>query len=84
MSGDTEAALQRAVGRLEGQLGGLDEKLDTFIEEVRQANRQHISVSAALSKRIGKVETWQTRMTAAGVVVGAIGGYVLKWFIPHK
>lgn len=64
-------------------MAGLDGKLDAFIEEVRQSNRQHISVGAALSKRISRVETWQTRMTAAGVVVGAIGGFVLKLFIPH-
>lgn len=76
MSGETELELQRAVGRLEG-------KMDALIEEVQQSNRQHISVIAALSKRVSRVETWQTRMTAAGVVVGAIGGFVLKLFIPH-
>jgi len=84
MSGETEAELQRAVGRLEGQMTGLDGKLDSFMEEVRQSNRNHISVSAALSKRLGRVETWQTRMTAAGVVVGAIGGFIVKQFFPHK
>lgn len=76
MSGDTEAELQRAVGRIEGAL-------EALLTEVRTSNKAHISVSAALSKRISRVETWQTRMTAAGVVVGAIGGFVLKLFIPH-
>ena len=57
--------------------------MDALLEEVRTSNKNHISVSAALSRRIGRVETWQTRMTAAGVVVGAVGGFVLKLFIPH-
>lgn len=58
--------------------------MESLLEEVRQSNKTHISVSAALSKRISRVETWQTRMTAAGVVVGAIGGFILKQFFPPK
>lgn len=76
MSGETELEIQRAVGRIEGQL-------DALVLEVRTANKQHISVSAALSKRITKVETWQTRMTAAGVVVGAIFGFLVKLIAPR-
>ncbi len=76
MSGETELELQRSVGRLEG-------KLDALLDEVRTSNKAHISVSAALSKRLTRVETWQTRITAGGVVVGAIFGFVVKMF-SHK
>lgn len=77
MSGETELELQRAVGRLEG-------KMDALITEVQAANKTNIGVSAALSKRISKLETWQTRIVAMHVLLGAIGGFVLKHLTTTK
>lgn len=62
--------LQRVVGTLEG-------KMDMLIHEVRAANKAHISVSAALSNRLRKVEKWQTRVVAwsAGVAFAVSLGF---------
>jgi hypothetical protein len=80
MSNETEQELQRAVGRIEGQLGSLDERFGDFIDEVRSMHARDVSVSAALSKRIGKLEKWQTRLIASGTVLVAAVGILFKYF----
>lgn len=84
MSNETELELQRAVGRIEGQLGSLDERLDNFITEVRSMHSRDVSVSAALSKRIGKLEKWQTRLIAGGTAMLAAVGFLFKYFTVHS
>lgn len=74
MGAETELELQRAVGRVEG-------KLDALIDEVRAANSRHTSVGAALSKRINKVEKWQTRLIATGVGVGATITFIFRYIL---
>jgi hypothetical protein len=72
MSDETELELQRSVGRMET-------KLDALIHEVRTT-----SVSAALTKRIGKLEKWQNRLIAGGTVIVAAVGLLLKYFTVHN
>jgi len=72
MDDEPQLELQRSVGRVES-------KLDALIHEVRTSNARHISVGAALSKRIGKVEKWQTRIIAAGSTVTVIAGLLFKY-----
>ena len=40
-----------------------------------------VAVSAALSKRITKLEKWQTRLIGIGVGAGAVVAFVFKYFI---
>jgi hypothetical protein len=81
MSAETEQELQRAVGRVEGQLGSLTERVNNFIDEVRSMHSRDVSVSAALSKRVGKLETWQTRLIGIGVGAGAVATFVFHYFL---
>jgi preprotein translocase subunit SecY len=77
MSNETELELQRSVGRMET-------KLDALIHEVRTSNARHISVGAALSKRIGKLEKWQNRLIAGGTALMAAVGLLFKYFTVHS
>jgi hypothetical protein len=84
MSGDTELELQRAVGRIEGQLGSLDQRLDDFITAVQLMHSKDVAVGAALSKRIGRIEKWQTRIIAAGSTIAVAVGFLFKHFTIHS
>lgn len=70
MGTDTELELQRAVGRVEG-------KLDSFLAELERLDRD----STGLSKRVGKLEKWQTRLIGIGLGAGFVITFVFKYFI---
>ncbi len=80
MSGETELELQRAVGRIEGQIESLDQRFADFITEVRSMHSRDVSISASLSKRIGKVEKWQTRIIAGSSAIALVVGFLFKHF----
>lgn len=61
--------IQRSVGRIEG-------KMDALIHEVRTSNARNVSVSAALSKRVTKVERKQTWLAGAGAAALTIVGLI--------
>jgi len=80
MSNETELELQRAVGRIEGHLESLGERFEGFIDEVRSMHSKDVSVSAALSKRISKIEKWQISLIAAGSTIAVGINLLLKLF----
>lgn len=84
MTAQTELELQRAVGRVEGTLSSLDERLDDFIKEVRTMHSKDVGVSAALSKRIGKLEKWQNGLIAGGTAIIAFVGLLFRHFTLHS
>lgn len=67
MSEDTEAEVQRTLGRIEGTLSGLDEKI----------TRMSTAVDA-LGPRVSSLEKWRAWTAGVAAAIGALIGWSSK------
>ena len=68
--------LQRGLGRIEG-------KLDAVIQGMTAHAREYERTKADTDKRVRHVELSQAKHTGIGATLGAVGGFVLNYFIFH-
>lgn len=73
MTDNDNGDVQRTLGQLEG-------KMDMLINEVRTSTKVLFARAIGAEERISSLETWRTRIIAAGAVITGLAG-IIAWAI---